>query len=290
MTLSRITAGVWKWGQWGHQLSTDALHMLVNQCIDLGVTTFDHADIYGDYTSESDFGEVLKKEPSLRHRMQIVTKCGIKLISTNRPNHIIKSYDTGAAHIRYSVENSLRQLKTDYVDVLLIHRPDPLLDPDEVVDIFTTLKQEGKVLAFGVSNFTPAQLALLQERIPLITNQIKISILHTDSLFDGSLDACMQHRITPMAWSPLGSGALFRDESPQINHIKNVAKDIADKYNVTFDQVLVAWLLRHPSGIIPVLGTAQFSRIEAAWHAQSIHLTREEWFSILQAARGVAVP
>ena len=289
--LSRIIAGVWKWGAWGWQLNTQQQLRLIEKSIEYGVTTFDHADIYGDYTNEADFGKALRLKPSLRQQMQLITKCGICMQSPNRPSHRIKSYDTSAAHILQSVDNSLINLHTDYLDVLLIHRPSPLMNPDVIADCINQLQTNGKILHFGVSNFTSSQFAMLHSRIPLITNQIQASVIHLDPFTDGTLDQCIQHCIRPMAWSPLGSGVVFSSQpNEQVSRIRKVTKVLQQKYNASLDQILLAWLLRHPASIIPVLGTARAERIKAAAEATSIELSKMEWFELWQASTGQEVP
>lgn len=290
--LSRIVAGVMKWGAWGKQLDTQQMRQLMEQCVELGVTTFDHADIYGNYSTELEFGVALRLNPALREKLQLVTKCGIRMITPNRPDHRIKSYDTSKGHIIRSVEQSLRNLHTTYLDLLLIHRPDPLLHPDEVAEAFTALKKDGKVLHFGVSNFTPSQFEMLNSWIPLVTNQLEASILHMEPFHDGTFDQCLQHRIKPMVWSPLGGGAIFaKVKEKRIQEIWNIAENIASrKENVKIDQILIAWLLRHPAEILRVLGTANIDRIKAAVAALDIGLTREEWFELWQASAGTEVP
>ncbi len=290
-TFSRIVAGVWKWGVWGWNLNTQQHLTLIKKCLEYDVTTFDHADIYGDYTSESEFGNALKLEPSLRDKMQIVTKCGIKLISKNRPEHKIKSYDTGRAHIIKSVENSLRQLQTDRIDLLLIHRPSPLMDADEIAETITQLKKEGKIIHFGVSNFEPRQFQLLSSRTELVTNQLELNLMRPKPFFNGTLDLMQQHRISPMAWSPLTSGRIFKDiESKPVRMILKTAEDLLEKYDCELDQLLLAWLFKHPSNILPVLGTARPERVKSAIDALAIDLTKEEWFELWQASNGHEVP
>jgi predicted oxidoreductase len=292
MKISKIVAGVMKWGVWGENLDTAALERLIEGCIEIGVTTFDHADIYGHYTEEARFGEVLKKKPSLRQQMQIVTKTDICLITPNRPQYSIKSYDTSKAHILQSVENSLAALGTDYIDALLIHRPDPLMNADEIAEAFQQLKESGKVLHFGVSNFQPSHFALLNSRFPLTINQIEASALHLTPFLDGTLDQCQQYRVLPMAWSPLGGGNIFDKNSTdeRILRLRKTIVSLGEKYNCTSDQVLIAWLLLHPSGIAPVLGTSKLERVKSAVEAQKITLSREDWFSVWSASTGVEVP
>jgi len=288
---SRLVAGMWRLANWG--LSDAELLNLIHACLDLGITTFDHADIYGNYACEERFGRALALEPALRERMQIVTKCGIKLISANRPTHRLKHYDTSRAHLLASVENSLRMLGTNRLDLLLIHRPDPLLDADEVAEAFAALRQAGKVLHFGVSNFLPWQFDLLASRLdfPLVTNQVEASVLHLDALHDGTLDQCQRLGIAPMAWSPLGGGRLFRGEDRQAARVYQALTEVGEQLgNASPDQVALAWLLRHPARILPVLGTGKVERIRQATQAGTLQLSREQWFTIWSASTGVEVP
>lgn len=290
-SISRLVFGVWRMAKW--QLSTQEILELIQHCVDLGITTFDHADLYGNYTCEGLFGSALQLSPNLRSQIQIISKCGIKLVSKNRPEHTIKHYDTSYTHILKSVDHSLQQLHTEYLDVLLIHRPDPLLDADQVAAAFTELKQSGKVQHFGVSNFSPSQFELLASRLdfPLVTNQIEISVMHLEAFTDGTLDQCQRLRIAPMAWSPLGGGALFGD-SDSAMRLQKALTVAAQQFepHPTLDQVALAWLLAHPARIVPILGTHKLERIEAATKAEQIHLTREQWFTIWTAATGVEVP
>lgn len=301
---SRLIFGVWRMAQW--QMTTPQIRQLIDRCLEWGITSFDHADIYGDYTCEERFGSALAENPSLRQQMQIINKCGIRLVSDRRPQHQMHDYDTSAAHILASVDNSLKQLRTDYLDVLLIHRPDPLMDADEVAQAFVELKQAGKVQHFGVSNFTPSQFNLLASRLPfpLVTNQIEISVLHLEPFTDGTLDHCQQLRIAPMAWSPFAGGQLFQvnddhfDDhfkkaaaSLRIHRMQTALKQISEQLGgATIDQVALAWLLTHPAHILPILGTGKLDRIAAAVAAEKLRLTREQWFSIWTASTGAEVP
>ena len=286
-SLSRLVAGAMHLASWN--LSPTERLQWVEACLELGITSFDHADIYGGYTCEGLFGEALALRPSLRSAMQLISKCGIKLVSPNRPRHRLKSYDTSREHIIASAENSLRELQTDYLDVLLIHRPSPLLDADEVAEAFGILHRAGKVLHFGVSNFTPAQFALLQYRLdlPLVTNQVELSVMQVGALTDGTLDQCQQKRIRPMIWSPLGGGALFRGDSAASKRLLIALRQVGEELgNAGPDQVALAWVLAHPSQPLPVLGTGKLARWQAAVAAQQITLSAEQWFTIWQAAVG----
>jgi predicted oxidoreductase len=225
--------------------------------------------------------------------MQLVTKCGIKLVSERRPAHGLKHYDTSRAHIVASVENSLRALHTDRLDLLLIHRPDPLLDADEVARAFAELRQAGKVLHFGVSNFTPGQFELLASRLefPLVTNQVELSVMHLDALHDGTADQCQRLGIAPMAWSPLGGGRLFRADGEQAVRVRRALETVGEALGgATADQVALAWILRHPARFLPILGTGRLDRIRRAAEAEGLALSREQWFTIWTASAGHEVP
>ena len=290
---SRIVFGVMKWGAWGHQLNTQQMLGLINESIEAGVTTFDHADIYGGYTTEEEFGNALALQPSLRDKMQIITKCGIKMISENRPSHKVKSYDTSAAYILSAVDRSLKNLHTDYIDLLLIHRPSPLMEVEEIAEAFEQLKKAGKVRWFGVSNFTTWQYDLLNEQFSLATNQIEASLLHPEPFLDGTLAKCQRNKIRPMAWSPLGGGKVFtQPEDEQVKRIIAKGEEIINRYDSGFglDQLLLAWLMHHPSGILPVVGTARIDRLKAAVDATQISITQDEWFELWEAANGHEVP
>lgn len=288
---SPLIIGTMRLGEWGVKMNTSALEIFVEECLALGLNDFDHADIYGHYTTEEDFGKLLKIRPDLRAKIQLTTKCGIKLVTPNRPTHQIKSYDSSKEHILRSAEQSLKALSTDYVDLLLIHRPDFLMDPAAIATAFEQLKSSGKVKHFGVSNFTPSQFDLLNSYFPLVTNQVEISITHLNAFQDGTLDQCLKYKIAPTAWSPLGGGAMFQDSDDQrILRIKKIAGLLADKHEVQIDQILLAWLLKHPSGILPLLGTSKISRVKSALNATTINLSHEEWYMLLEASVGHEVP
>lgn len=284
---SPIIIGTMRLGEWGSNLSTDELEKFIDACIDLGFTDFDHADIYGHYTEEERFGRVLKRRPDLKSKVQVTTKCGIKLTTPNRPNHSLKSYDSTKEHILWSADNSLKDLDLDCLDVMLIHRPDYLMHPHEVAEAFTILKDSGKVKAFGVSNFSTSQFELLNTFTPLITNQLEISLLHRNAFEDGTLDQCLRLGITPTAWSPFGGGAIFAESStPEIQKIKKAAAEIGEKLGATIDQVLIAFLLKHPSGIIPIIGSSKIHRVQAIKIALDIKLNHEDWYQLWEAALG----
>lgn len=291
MQFSQVIAGTMNWGQWGARFSTSQYDTIISQCKEIGVTTFDHADIYGHYTTEEDFGRALAARPSLREGIQLISKCGIRMVTPNRPDHQIKSYDTSGEHIISSAERSLRNLHTDHLDLLLIHRPDPLMDPHEIMEAVEHLKTAGKILHFGVSNFLPRHMVLLRSAIKIEANQFEISAFKTDAMFDGTTDYCIQHNIPCLSWSPVGGGILFQEEKPEfVRRVIGVAEMLAGEYGTTYDRILLAWLAMHPARIVPVLGTTRIERIKAASEAMSIKLTREQWHMILRAKMGADVP
>lgn len=277
--LSRIVVGAWRW----HAVSSQQIETLIKTSLSSGITSFDHADIYGDYSCEEVFGNVLRNNSALRNEMELVTKCGIKLLSDKRPDHWIKHYDTSKEHIIWSVENSLKMLATDRIDVLLLHRPDPLLNPTEVAEAFTILKKQGKVLHFGVSNFTTSQTEVLQSYLPfpLVTNQIELSLFNHEDFFNGTVDALTKHRISPMAWSPLGGGKHFED-----GQMKSQLENLSNHYKSTPTQLLLAWLMRHPASVFPILGTTKPERIEEGAKSISVNLDRQHWFEMLKWVTG----
>ena len=282
--LSRIVAGMWRMTEWG--MSVEQRVAFIERCLELGVTSFDHADIYGGYGVESLFGDALRLQPSLRDRIEIITKCGIKLISAQRPQHAMQHYDTSAAHIVGSVEQSLRQLGTDHLDVLLIHRPDPLMDFDEMARAFEGLRQAGKVLHFGVSNFSRHQFEALNRRIKLVTNQVEFSPLHTAPMFDETFDGLQDLAVSPMIWSPLAGGRLFHGGEQHADNLRLVIKGIADELGQPFASVVFAWIMQLPSKPVPLTGTGRIEAIAVAVAGTQFTLSKTDWFQILRAARG----
>lgn len=287
---SRIVAGCMNWGTWGANLSIDETKKLIEDCISIGVTTFDHADIYGHYTTEELFGSAIKGNVALREKMQLITKCGIKLETPNRPDNKIKSYDTSSDYIIKSVERSLANLQTDYIDLLLIHRPSPLMNPEEIATAFSKLKDQGKVLYFGVSNFTTSQFDMLNRFVELQTNQIEISPLHLDPFVDGALDQCIINKVKPMGYSTLAGGSFFsKQPEERVIRINKVVDQLAAKYEVPKDQILTSWIIKHPSGILPIIGSTKIKRIESAVASLEVEITDEEWFMIWEASMGEEV-
>jgi len=286
--LSRIVAGAWRLAD--RDLGATGRRGWVETCLDLGITAFDHADIYGGYAVEGLFGEVLAAAPGLRDRMQIVTKCGIRPVDPARPAHAVKSYDTSRAHITASVDSSLRALRCGHIDVLLIHRPDALMDPEEVAGTFRDLRDAGKVRHFGVSNHAPSQLAPLHRRLPLVANQVELSPLHLDALADGTLGQCLDLGLRPMAWSPLGGGRLFDARDAPAARVRAVLEALGAERGVSAATMAFAWVLRHPAGVLPVTGTMRAEGLRDAVGALEVTLSAEEWYRVWEASTGHEVP
>ena len=287
LALSPIVAGLWRLGDW--QLDVSQRVRWIEQALELGITSFDHADIYGDYGAERLFGEALKAAPALREKMQLVTKCGIRLCSPRLP-YRLNHYDTSPAYVRAQVEQSLRNLHTGELDLVLIHRPDYLMDADELADTFATLTREGKVRHWGVSNHSASQFALLHARHPLSTNQIEMSPLHLHALDDGTLDQAQQLGLRPMIWSPLGGGRLFTGEDAQARRVREEMSAIAARLGVSLATLAFAWVLRHPSRPHPITGTGRLEGLREAVAALDVRLEPEDWYAIWTASKGHPVP
>jgi predicted oxidoreductase len=257
-----------------------------------GFTLFDHADVYSDGVAEEIFGRVLREVPGMREWIVIGSKCGIRM--ADEPTGAPYRYDFSAEYIVESCENSLRRLGVETIDIYQLHRPDWLADWEEVAEAFMRLREQGKVREFGVSNFRPAQVAALQKEMsaPLIVNQVEISLANLGSFEDGTLDQCQAFRITPLAWSPLAGGALAGAAgSPKLSAPLAVQLDsYAEERGVSRSAIALAWLLRHPAKIVPIVGTANPERIRDAAGAVDVELSREEWYTLLEAARGVRLP
>jgi predicted oxidoreductase len=281
--LSKIISGTMTWGIWGKNLNENSMINLMNCCLENNISTFDHADIYGNYTTEISFGNAFANSKIDREKVQFICKCGIQTEARNS----IKHYDLSKEHIVWSVENSLKNLKTDYLDVLLLHRPSPLMQADEIAEAIEKLKSEGKIIDFGVSNFMPSQCELIQTRTKISFNQIQFSVTDFEAMNNGSLDFMQINKIIPMAWNPLGS--VFKTDSEKTSRIEKVANKLAEKYNIEIDTLLLSWIIKHPAGILPVIGTTDSDRISNSMKATEIDMELEDWFSLYVASLGTKV-
>lgn len=280
--------GCMRWGTWGANFSTEQYQKIIEQCLEIGLDQFDHADIYGDYTTEAEFGAVLKDNSSLRGKMKIITKCGIKMITSNRPLHTIKSYDTTKEHILQSVDNSLKNFNTDYIDTLLIHRPDILMDPHEIAETITLLKQAGKIKSFGVSNFTMAQVELINAYTKVEQHQVEISTTNLNAYQNGTLEQAQLKNIQIQSWSPLGNG-IYDIKTASHKRIIEVANQLSFIHKTTTSCILLAFLYKHPANIVPVIGTTKIERILEAKNAMDIELTNTEFYQLWSASTGIEV-
>ena len=287
LSFSRLVYGMWRLAD-DSDTSVKHVDAKINAALDQGITTFDQADIYGGYTAEAVMGTAIKANPSLRQRLEIVSKCDIVIDAGRHSGARVKHYNTTAAHINASVDASLAEMGIDEIDVLLVHRPDPLMDHHETGAALDALVDAGKVRAVGVSNFRPWDWNLLQSamRHPLVTNQIELSLKHIAPFTNGDLAFHQQHGHVVMAWSPLGGGDLMTASSELTHRLDS----IATRSGVDRAAVATAFLLFHPAKITPVLGTNNLERISAISAAETVELDRQDWFYLYEAALGGEVP
>jgi len=289
-TYSRIIAGCMRWGLWGAQFDTSAYANMIEAALQLGITSFDHADIYGDYTTEAEFGKGLEAAKIDRTKVQLITKCGIRMKTSNRSGNKIKSYDHSKSYILDSVDQSLTNLKTEYIDMLLLHRPSPLMRVEEVAEAFSQLKTSGKVRDFGVSNFTTDQFNLLNKYTPLATNQIQASPIHLQSFKDGTLENLQKEMIKPQAWSPLGGANLFSTQVKQEEIDRMIRfQMVCEEYNWSLSEMALLFLMHHPAVISPILGTTNSDRLKKSVTALDKDIDDEQWFEIWSASTGEEV-
>ncbi|PHK50406.1 aldo/keto reductase [Staphylococcus edaphicus] len=293
VSFSKVIQGFWRAQDW--QWTPQQLNRYINELVERGITTMDHADIYGSYTCEGIFGEALKLSPQLRNQIEIVTKCGIVLPSS--PDQTISGhrYDHSKAHIQHSVDRSLQQLNVDHLDSLLIHRPSPLMDPHEVTEALKTLVSEGKVKSFGVSNFNKSQYDLLSkclvcDKLHITINQLEVSPYTLDAIENGNINHMYKDDVKIMSWSPMAGGKLFDLADEKAARIMAIVSPLAQKYNVTSNGIIMAWLDKHPATIMPVLGTHKIERIDQAIEGLKVTLTDQEWFDIYTASLGHDIP
>ena len=286
-TLSPIIAGAMNWGIWDKNLNTKEMDNIIHLCLENKITTFDHADIYGDYTTEVDFGKAFTSSKIDRSKIQLISKCGIQMVTKNR-NNTIKHYEYSKDYIIWSVENSLKNLATDYLDVLLLHRPSPLMHADEIAEAIAKLKSDGKIVDFGLSNFTVSQTELIRQKTTVSFNQIQFSATHHEAMLDGSLDYMQTNGIRPMSWNPLGS--VFREDNEQTRRMKKLLAQLVSKFGVGSYTILLSWILQHPAKVIPIAGTVNVARIQALMKATELPLEKEDWFAIWTESMGKNVP
>lgn len=292
---SPLALGLWRAAK--AQLPRDRLATLIRTAVEAGITTFDLATVYGNYRCEQDFGEALSHSGVPRQAVQLIGKSGIASVSPARPAHRVKHYDSRTQTLQRCVDDSLRALRTDYLDLFLIHRPDWLMDADALAECLLDLRRAGKVRAIGVSNFVPSQLQLLASRLPagaLVANQVELSLLQRRAFHDGTLDLCQQLRCRPMAWSPLGGGALFSGDATEHTEQAALRAALAEVGEAlggaSADQVALAWLMHHPTRILPVLGTTDPARLHSAAAAAALQLDHQQWYQLWQAAEGRPIP
>ena len=281
---SRIIQGCMTWGVWGKNFNENQVIETMHHCLEQGITTFDHADIYGDYTTEKMWGDAFAKANIARENIQLISKCGIQMLGEARPENRVKHYQYDKKYIISSAERSLKELKTDYLDLFLLHRPSPLMDSSEIGEAIEYLKTSGKIKDFGVSNFTNSQVDLIQSNADITANQIEISLTSTNSFTDGTLDTLMSQGVIAMSWSPLGT--IFKEDNDQNKRILKKLDTLSKKYNTSQDQLLLAWLLKHPARICPVIGTTTKQRITNAAKALEINLDLQDWFELLESSVG----
>lgn len=287
MNFSPIIIGTMRWGIWGANLSLKNVQELIKCSLLEDLTTFDHADIYGDFTTEKLFGDAFSKMSLNREEVQFISKCGIQFPGLNR-NFQLKSYNYSKEYILKSVENSLQNLQTDYLDLLLLHRPSPLMNPEVIAETFTLLQEQKKVLHFGVSNFSPSQFNLINDFFPLVTNQVEISLNETKAFYDGTLDQLIRKKLQPMAWSVMGN--YFSEKTAENQRIKKVVFQLCTKYDAEENQILLAFILKHPSKILPIIGTSRSENMVKFKNSLAIDLEREDWFQLLEAKEGKQIP
>ena len=287
LELSRIVYGMWRVGD-DSDTSAEHVQAKLEACLEQGITSIDQADIYGGYTAEAILGDCLKLAPHLRDKLELVTKCDIVAPMGRYSDARVKYYDTSKQHITQSVDTSLKEMHTDRVDLLLIHRPDPFMDAIETGRALDDLVQSGKVLNVGVSNFKLHDWELLQSAMTnkLVTNQIELSVLATDGFVNGDIAYLQQKAVSPMAWSPLGGGELFNGSNEDAANVWAVLAKIGEAQGASVEAVAVAWLLAHPSNIIPVMGTNNIERIAALSEATKVDIDRQTWFQIYTASLG----
>lgn len=283
VSLSRIVQGLWRLTSW--KMNDAEIVNFVYECIKLGVTSFDTAEIYGNYEAEEVFGRALKLDPSLRSMIQIITKTGINMKSVKR-DYRIGHYDTSYDKIVASCKKSIELMNCEYLDVFLVHREDPLINHQEVTRALNDLKAMGLIKSYGVSNFDPFKFEALQyfTNNQLVTNQIEVSPLCFEHYNSGLMDVLQKHRVHPMIWSPLAGGSIFTSDDPKVIKVRNVLSEIAARHNEDLDTIVYAWLLKHPTKGLPISGSGKIERLKHAVRALDVELSIQEWYEIYTAS------
>ncbi len=286
---SKVVAGVIRWGSWGTKMSSSKMGAMIQSCVELGVTTFDHADIYGNYTTEREFGDAMILSGVSREEIQLITKCGIIKPCAEKPGFQISHYNTSKRHILESVDQSLENLNTEYIDVLMINRPSPIMNYEEMGEAFHILKESGKVREFGAVNFSPDQIRAMRKYYPISSNQVEVSMTHLTPLFDGTIDTCVAHDMIPMSWSPLGGGSIYTNTKTG-KKLEMRLQKLADKYEWTLSEMALLFLLHHPAGIVPVVNYAKPDKIKETVDLLDVEISNEQWFEILISSQGEELP
>lgn len=288
---SQLAYGTWRFLD--GDLSAQDINRRLNRCVELGITTIDTAEIYGEYDVEEAVGQALDLSPGLRDKLELVTKAGIYIPCKYHPERRVAFYNATAERLKKSLEKSLRFLGTDRLDLFLVHRPDWLTSIDETAAGLNQLIGDGKIISAGVSNYTPSQFDALNSRMdtPLVTNQVEFHLLHMDPIYDGTFDQCQQQQVKPMAWSPMAGGRLFDTSNAAAQRLAKEATELSEKYDgATLEQLAYAWIMAHPSNPLPVIGTNKLERIESAAKSVEIQLDREDWYALWTAAKGQGIP
>lgn len=281
--LSPVISGIRNWGVWDKNLTSKEMESMIQLCIENKITTFDHSDIYGDYTTEAEFGKAFKDSKISREKLQLITKCGIQMVTENR-NNKIRHYEHSKEYIIWSAEESLKKLKTDYIDVFLLQRPSPLMQAEEIAEAVEKLKSEGKIIDFGVGNFSNSQVELIRQKTEVSYHSVQFSATNFEPMADGTFDYAQIHGIRPLAWNPLGT--VFREDTKQTRRLKKLLSTLVEKYHLGSDTLLLAWILKHPAKVIPVAGTVNVARIQSLMKAVELEMDKEDWFAIWAESRG----
>ena len=281
--LSPIISGVRNWGIWDKKLTSKEMERMIHLCIENKITTFDHSDTYGDYTTEADFGNALHDSKISREKLQLMTKCGIQMVTEKRSNKI-SHYEHSKEYIIWSAEESLKKLKTDYIDVFLLQRPSPLMQADDIAEAVEKLKSEGKIIDFGLGNFSNSQAELIRQKTEISYHSVQFSATNFEPMIDGTFDYAQMHGICPLAWNPLGT--VFREDTKHTRRLKKLLSLLVEKYHLGSDTLLLAWILKHPAKVIPIAGTVNVARIQSLMKAVELEMEKEDWFAIWTESRG----